>query len=320
MDKFKLLSNFNPDANFKSVRIGSDSPVLEVELNELQDISEHRYKTFISNYIGDGVVNRGVYTYKNNTLTIENEGAIINGNVIDITQLTLPNLLEGEKAYLVVWEETVDHTTRIKYKGNNQESRYVPNTMLDLRVNEETSRRIQVLYDLVKTPQQGKDNLYVGKVLNGKFIIECELKGYRGDSFIQTVTTSAVKTEVLQLNHMYRPNTNALMVFVDNNLQVKGQDYNELNSKAIQFKEPLKKGTDIIVLGTARPVAKTKASSHSEEHMLGGIDPLDILDLVDRENIIPRIMTRLEQREIDCGNFGDIYISEGDEIYDGGYF
>lgn len=320
MDKFKLLSNFNPDANFKSVRIGSDSPVLEVELNELQDISEHRYKTFISNYIGDGVVNRGVYTYKNNTLTVENEGAIINGNVIDITQLTLPNLLEGEKAYLVVWEETVDHTTRIKYKGNNQESRYVPNTMLDLRVNEETSRRIQVLYDLVKEPLEGQDNLYIGKVENGEFVIECELKGYQGDSFVQTLTTTTKDTHVVTLEHMYRVGCNALMVFVDGILQVQGQDYTEVNYRAIRFNECLREGSDIIILGTARPTSKNKPNSHNEEHHKDGSDPLDIIDLCDREELLPRIIDKLYMREIDCGTFGDIYVSEGDEVYDGGYF
>ena len=320
MDKFNLLSNFNPDANFKSVRIGSDSPVLEVELNELQDISEHRYKTFISNYIGDGVVNRGVYTYKNNTLTVENEGAIINGNVIDITQLTLPNLLEGEKAYLVVWEETVDHTTRIKYKGNNQESRYVPNTMLDLRVNEETSRRIQVLYDLVKTPQDDKDSLYLGKVENGTFILECELRGYQGDTFVQNIRTTAQDTHVITLDRMYRTGCNSLMVFADGNLQVCGQDYLEINSKAIRFVECLRPNTDIIIVGTARPVSKNKPYSHGQDHVAGGNDPIDILDLADRENLLPQIVDRLQKREIDCGTFGDIYVSDDDEIYDGGYF
>lgn len=320
MDKFRLLSNFNPDANFKSVRIGSDSPVLETELNELQDISEHRYKTFISNYIGDGVVNRGTYTYLNNTLTIENEGAIIKGNIIDITRLTLPNLSEGEKAYLVVWEETVNHTTRIKYKGNNQETKYVPNTMLDSRVNEETSRRIQVLYDLVKTPQDDKDSLYLGKVENGTFILECDLKGYQGDTFVQNIKTTAKVTNVITLDKMYRTGCNSLTVFVDGNPQISGQDYVEINSKAIRFVEGLREGTDIIIMGTAKPVAKNKPYSHGQDHVVGGNDPLDISDLADRGNVLPQIIDKLNLRELDCGTFGDIYVSEGDEVYDGGYF
>ena len=319
MDKFRLLSNFNPDANFKSVRIGSDSPVLETELNELQDISEHRYKTFISNYIGDGVVNRGTYTYLNNTLTIENEGAIIKGNIIDITRLTLPNLSEGEKEYLVVWEETVNHTTRIKYKGNNQETKYVPNTMLDSRVNEETSRRIQVLYDLVKEPLEGQDNLYIGKVENGEFIVECNLKGYQSETFVQALTIDKQDTHVITTNRMYKLGVNALMVFVNGILQVCGQDYTEINSRAIRFKECLNKGMDVIIIGSCKPIAKI-SNSHNHEHQEGGSDPLDILDLCDRENVLNRIVDRLQQREIDCGTFGDIYVSDDDEIYDGGYF
>lgn len=319
MDKFRLLSNFNPDANFKSVRIGSDSPVLETELNELQDISEHRYKTFISNYIGDGVVNRGTYTYLNNTLTIENEGAIIKGNIIDITRLTLPNLSEGEKAYLVVWEETVNHTTRIKYKGNNQETKYVPNTMLDSRVNEETSRRIQVLYDLVKTPPEDKDYLYIGKVENSEFIIECDLKGYHGDTFVQTFTINKDDTHVITIDKMYKLGVNALMVFVDGILQVCGQDYVEVNSKAIRFNECLDKGIDVVIIGSSIPIAKL-TNTHNNEHHKDGSDPLDIQDLGDRENILNQIVDRLQHRELDCGTFGDLYVSEGDEVYDGGYF
>lgn len=319
MDKFRLLSNFNPDANFKSVRIGSDSPVLETELNELQDISEHRYKTFISNYIGDGVVNRGTYTYLNNTLTIENEGAIIKGNIIDITRLTLPNLSEGEKAYLVVWEETVNHTTRIKYKGNNQETNYVPNTMLDSRVNEETSRRIQVLYDLVKTPPEDKDYLYVGKVENNEFIVECDLKGYHGEPFVQTLTTSKQDTHVITIDKMYKLGVNALMVFVNGVLQVCGQDYVEVNSKTIKFKECLNLGVDVVIIGTTIPKARTN-NTHNHTHHKDGSDTLDILDLGDRENILNQIVDRLQYREINCGTFGDLYVSEEDEIYDGGYF
>lgn len=319
MSKFKLLSNFNPDANFKTVRIGSDSPVLEVELNELQDISEHRYKTFISNYIGDGVVNKGTYQYRNNILTIENEGAIIKGDVIDITRLTI-SLAEGEKAYLVVWDETVDHTMRIKYKGNNQEERYIPNTLLDQRISEETSRRIQTMYDISKTPIEGKSSLYVGKVENGEFIVECELKGYQGDSFVQTIKTTASDTHVITINNPYRLGRNALQIYVDGNLQVCGQDYIEVNSRAIKFDEGVREGSDIIILGTARPTSKNNPHSHSEEHHAEGKDPLDILDLCDREGLVPKIIDHIQAREIECGTFGDIYVPDEDEVYDGGYF
>lgn len=37
-DRFALGSSFNADANFKSVKVGAGSYVLETELNELQDI------------------------------------------------------------------------------------------------------------------------------------------------------------------------------------------------------------------------------------------------------------------------------------------
>ena len=150
MGDFSRLSNFNPDANFKLVRIGADSPVLEVELNEMQDISEARYKNLIKSYFGNAVQGEGTYVYKNGTLTIQDESAFVDGNVVEITTLNLA-LKEGEKAYLKVWEDTIKTGDLIRYKGNQQETRTVPNTLLDSRVGTETSRRIQVKYDLVKT-------------------------------------------------------------------------------------------------------------------------------------------------------------------------
>ena len=317
-DNFKLLSRFNPDANFKTVRIGSDSPVLEVELNELQDISEHRYKSFINSYIGDGIAFAGDYVFSDNTLNIRNDYAFVKGNVLEITELNL-NLYEGESAYLTVWEETVTHLSKIPYKGNVQETRFVENTLLDPRINKETSRRIQVLYDLTKTPQEGKDNLYIGKVENGEFLIECNLKGYQSEVFVQTLTTSSKDTHVITTDKMYKLGVNALMVFVNGILQVCGQDYVEVNSRSIKFKECLNEGLDVIIIGTARPMASA-SRSHNHEHGEGGSDPLDIIDLSDRENVLNRIIDRLEYREIDCGTFGDLYVSEDDEIYDGGYF
>ena len=56
MGDFSKLSNFNPNANFKMVRIGADSPVLEVELNEMQKETPTEELAYIINSVDGGEV------------------------------------------------------------------------------------------------------------------------------------------------------------------------------------------------------------------------------------------------------------------------
>lgn len=103
-DRFALGSSFNADANFKSVKVGAGSYVLETELNELQDISYYRQQQFVKDYIGDGLMNIGSLSYKDGFLTLDNEVAVVGGYLIDITHLSC-EILRGHHAYLKVWEE-----------------------------------------------------------------------------------------------------------------------------------------------------------------------------------------------------------------------
>ena len=44
---FENINPFNKDANFSSIKIGADAPVLEVELNEMQLIQRERLRRTI---------------------------------------------------------------------------------------------------------------------------------------------------------------------------------------------------------------------------------------------------------------------------------
>lgn len=317
MGDFSKLSNFNPDANFKLVRIGADSPVLEVELNEMQDISEARYKNLIKSYFGNAVQGEGTYLYNNNTLTIQNESAFVDGNVIEITTLSL-NLDEGEKAYLKVWEDTIKTGDLIRYKGNQQETRTVPNTLLDLRVGTETSRRIQVKYDLVKTKDDVKANyFYIGRVLEGIFIVEANLVSEASRVYVDKYTSKGSQ-KVFVTNNLYKRGTNGISVYVDGIYQVSGVHYDELTSNSFRLKEAPEQGVEVVAVYHKIAQAKNNIG-HSSEHGTNGTDPLDILDLADRTGLINKIQEQLGTRIVDCGNFNDMS-SDAEEILDGGIF
>ena len=291
MGDFTRTSNFNPNANFKAVRIGSDCPVLEVELNEMQDIAEDKSREMIRRYVGDGLNGEGDFIYANNVLTITNAGAFVDGHVIDITKLKI-TVREGEKVYLKVWDKVITYADVIKYKGNQQEERTVENTLIADRINEETSRRIQVAYDLSLTNTDLSNNakyLYLGKVVTGRFAINTSVKSENSRTLVEKFEARVTQT-VFTVSGMFIPNTNAVFVYKNGVMLMPNIDY-----------------------------AKSHISLHADSHKKDGEDALDLLDLTDKTNLIKRIEDRLAIREVDCGSFADASIPDA-EIFDGGYF
>lgn len=184
MGDFSVLSNYNKKSGFKSVRIGSDAPVLETELNELQEIADHKMNNFIKHFIGNGLSSLANITYDNDTstLNIRDNFAFVDGYLVQISSLSV-KLEEGQKAYLQVWEDTVTCHDALKLYGNEQETTLLDNYLLDDRINEETSRRIQVKYNLVNncsTPN--RSHLEIGYVQDSKFSLTVKIT-HNYDSF-----------------------------------------------------------------------------------------------------------------------------------------
>ena len=320
MSDFTRISNHNPHANFKSVQIGADAPVLEVELNELQDIANQRYKDLLSTYYGDGLNGESTISYDSvqKEVCIENGGALVGGNPIQITRL-VTHAVEGDKVYLKVWEQSVSFNDTIYYLGNVQESRIIENTLIDDRIGRETSRRIQIQYDLVTNKQEdGASYLEVGYILNGELIITSDFK-----SDEQRVTSELhvpkEGSSVITLNGSYLPNTNALLVFVDGFLQYPQVHYFELNNNQIRFNALFTGEQEVFIKYAKLNVARKVHDSHSDDHKEGGLDPIDINDLADRTGLFAKIKTQLQYKHIDGGNFIDDDVIE-DETFDGGYF
>jgi len=172
MPDFSYNSKFNKEANFVSIRFGADAPLLETELNEMQDIQRHRLKSALKAIVQDGLLAGGSLTYDGSKFIIENTDAIIDGEVYHISHLEI-TVSNGEDVYLKVWEKDISYQSTIKKYGNEQEVT-IPNEIFDERVNQETSRRVALVYDLTKVIDDNGKFLKLGRISGGSFIKEVQ--------------------------------------------------------------------------------------------------------------------------------------------------
>jgi hypothetical protein len=164
---FEKRSNYNKDAGVVQVKIGFEKPVLEVELNEMQEIQRQRVKDVIQAVVPNGVLHGGTYTYSNGIFKIQEVTAIIEGEIIYIPNLQI-SAGNDDIIYIRVWEKEITATTVMKAYGNEQ-GEVIPNYIVDSRVGQETSRRIVLAYDLVKSTESDGAYLKLGKIKSGKF-------------------------------------------------------------------------------------------------------------------------------------------------------
>lgn len=319
MSDFTRISNHNPHANFKSVRIGADAPVLEVELNELQDIAEQRTKDLIRTYYGDGLNGEQTFTYdeESKTLHISGGRALVKGYTVEITDLRVI-ATEGDQVYLKVWEQTVSFNDPIYYLGNVQESRLLPNTLVDDRIGRETSRRIQIQYDLVtEMMEESADYLHLGEIVNGSFIVNAPVKTDEERILVERYISEGSQ-QIFITKQCFVKGTNTIQVYINGKLQIPELDYTEISSNAFKLHEITNEGDEIVVI-YRRAIYSQKHQGHASKHSKYGTDPLDITELADSENLIEKLrMVSTSGLIIDGGSFNDPIIDE--EIYDGGVF
>ena len=167
MGDFEKRSNYNKDAGVVQVKIGFEKPVLEVELNEMQEIQRQRVKDVIQAVVPNGVLHGGTYTYSNGIFKIQEVTVIIEGEIIYIPSLEI-SAGNDDIIYIRVWEKEITATTVMKAYGNEQ-GEVIPNYIVDSRVGQETSRRIVLAYDLVKSTELDGVYLKLGKIKSGEF-------------------------------------------------------------------------------------------------------------------------------------------------------
>ena len=170
MPDFTQASKFNKDANFKSVKFGADAPLLETELNELQDIQHELTTNIARELLPNGVDNTSKIIFSNGNITINNCKFLVDGNLLNVKQPLKLSLSNNETAYLEVIEEVKTFQDNIKKLGNYQTNENVLNEIRDTRLGFETSRRVQVVFNLVKQKSnQNAKYLEIGKLSNNVF-------------------------------------------------------------------------------------------------------------------------------------------------------
>lgn len=152
MAGFDKYSNYNENTSFSSVIFGAEKPVLEVELNELQQIINTTIKR-LAGVLGSCVVplSNGSISYSSSDKKITiSKCVIMTDNGLTAYVDYMYNSIVAGEVYFKVQEIDVDSTTIMKKYGNTEGSE-VPNTIVDSRVNVETSRRKAVVYTLMNS-------------------------------------------------------------------------------------------------------------------------------------------------------------------------
>lgn len=177
---FEYNSTFNTDSSFTSVKFGYDKPILETELNEIQEIQNHNRKLLTNKICKSGIielVDRDftgqdiVYNPNNelNKIAIAPMKVMINGYEIHVCgnykigeigtyiDIDLGEAPTGEEeqtkfrqdlVFLQVWLEEFDGDSQMKRYGH-EDGTVIPNTIVDVvRVGTETSHRMALKWKI----------------------------------------------------------------------------------------------------------------------------------------------------------------------------
>ena len=156
MADFDKYSNYTEETSFSEVVFGADSPLLEVEMNELQQILNVKLNR-IAKQLGDGVFPED----ENDYITFNDAGKSVNLHDVVVlskrglsvlvhnSQIVVPNNTTGT-FYLLVRMKEVNATYESVLKSyGDTESNQIVNPIKDARYDNETSRRKVVEYTLL---------------------------------------------------------------------------------------------------------------------------------------------------------------------------
>ena len=164
MPDFSKGSTFNQDANFQGVKFGADAPLLETELNELQDIQTEARADIIRDTIPSGFVQLGELDFdymlnNENCVKLKTDSvAYVNGYKIKIPKDTIIDIgrapeidAREDLLFLEVWKEEVTKDSSLTVAGGEGQAS-ITNAILDPRVGQETSRRVALKWRIRLAP------------------------------------------------------------------------------------------------------------------------------------------------------------------------
>ena len=222
MGKFDQNSNYNKEANFTQVKIGEQMPILEVELNEMQQIQEEAKKDLIRDIIHSGFIRSGDMSFNAGVVTFTGDNIVY----LDGMRVVIPTGLQFNIPYstptkdvlvfIEAWYEEVTSTSAIKKYGGADQAN-IANTLLDSRMGFETSHRVQLKWRL-----RAQDNLDFAS-------------GFNFNDMIYPIAGNTPPTVVGQAAYKYISLANTANKFgkIDKNLYMSGDVTNIPNSKTL---------------------------------------------------------------------------------------
>lgn len=173
MSDFSKYTNYNEQAGVSGVVFGAKSPVIECEMNEVQEVQRTMLNRTIRRLLGNGISNLSKITYDNGAVKIGSDCAIsVDGIIIECTGLSVT--MSSGTAYLQVWEDVENYTSTLKKQGNQQSGETVTNYFKDSRTSAETTRRKVVKYTLATSQRNGAHNLAIASVSGGNMKKLCK--------------------------------------------------------------------------------------------------------------------------------------------------
>jgi hypothetical protein len=173
MASFDKYSNYKDNAGVSGVVFGAEKPILEVEMNEVQEVQKSMLRKAIKNLMGDGITDLSKIVYEGGAVKVKEGCALaVDGYMIESTGLSLT--ASSGTVYLQVWEETATYSDTLKEEGNQQDSVTVANWFKDNRSDAETSRRKVVKYNLASSTDSNKHNLAIASVADGVMTRLCK--------------------------------------------------------------------------------------------------------------------------------------------------
>lgn len=213
---FSTNDKFNAEKGFSRIKFGEDGGLLEVELNEMQKISQHRDEQIVKALSSNGFKNANALVLTSGTLVVPEDTIILDGTIIDVLEpLYIGGLVSGDKVYLSVWEDVVAFDSVIKKGGNESGGTVIDNSdIVDVREGAETSRRVQVKVALTKdNTDSTKKYMLIASILDG-------------NKFTDTREKAGASFEILASNLVFDENHRMVT-----DVQIGNWDVAESNSK-----------------------------------------------------------------------------------------
>ncbi|AEZ50526.1 putative tail fiber protein [Bacillus phage BCD7] len=190
---FSVPDKFKKEKAFTQVKFGQDGHLLEVELNEMQKIALEKIRAVTRASFGDRALKGGTMTVSGASLTVKDKTVVVNGDIINIENVVL-TVATGNTVYVATNEIEITAGSKIKKDGNTHTTNEEVNNILDPRIGEESSRRIQLTYTLTTT-----------KPVSGNYIELCKIAGTAGSLTVtpSTYEDTASQIEVVDIINRY---------------------------------------------------------------------------------------------------------------------